>query len=245
MRISYIVATAALCAGLWLGEGAPALAQPPYADLSARSAALTDDLRDRARESFSIGFGLWQAGDCAAAVMAFRRGLDIDPANPQANYYHGDCLQKLRRRLDATEAFKRAAALGEGTPEGFKALAALEALSKPVPIREMSRDELRTAYVGVWAPEGKPELTFTITQRPDGELEVGGEPSCFLFCANMRYVDLQLLDDGSIRFGITNSAGNFYRFRLVARDRLEGAFTSPRGNLHNMPVTAVRSSPAQ
>lgn len=125
-------------------------AQGGYADLAAQSAALSAEQRLEARRLFASGFDLWQAGDCAAATLAFGQGLKLDPANPQANYYHGDCLLKLRRRDEAAEAFRRASALGAGSTEGFKAQAALESLAKPRTFQELGDDEIRPQLVGTW-----------------------------------------------------------------------------------------------
>lgn len=222
---------------------AGARAQPTSgsdAELSAKSTSLTDEERKGSQKSFSVGFDLWQSGDCNAAVMAFRRGLDIDPANPQANFYYGDCLQRLRRRDEAAEALRRAAKFGDGTPEGYKALAMLEAISKPPTLSEMSGEEKRKLFIGVWAPKGDRDSAFTI-QEQDGKLTINGEASCFL-CAGMSYFDLEFLNDTTIRFGITNpmATGNFYRFRMVNPDYLEGTFTSPQGRLFDSPLGANR-----
>lgn len=133
-----------------LGCTGAAWAQPSYADLAAQSAALSAEQRLEARRLFAAGFELWQGGDCSAATLAFGQGLKLDPANPQANYYHGDCLLKLRRRDDAAEAFRRSAALGAGSTEGFKAQAALESLAKPRVFQELGDDEIRPKLIGTW-----------------------------------------------------------------------------------------------
>lgn len=138
-------------AGLaFMGCSSAAWAQPSYADLAAQSAALSVEQRLEARRLFATGFELWQGGDCSAATLAFGQGLKLDPANPQANYYHGDCLLKLRRRDEATEAFRRSSALGAGSTEGFKAQAALESLAKPRTFQELGDDEIRPQLLGTW-----------------------------------------------------------------------------------------------
>ena len=65
-----------------------------YADLRARSAALTPDQRAQAQHLFAAAFTLWQSGDFAAAQEGFAQGLVIDPANGMANYYMGDLLKR-------------------------------------------------------------------------------------------------------------------------------------------------------
>lgn len=134
-----------------LGYPSTAWLQGGYDDLATRSAALNAEKRLEARQLFGTGFELWQAGDCAAAVLAFEQGLTLDPANAKANYYYGDCLLKLRRRGEAAEAFRRSSALGAGTAEGFKARAALEEAAKvPSALTDMSATELSAALVGKW-----------------------------------------------------------------------------------------------
>lgn len=112
--------------------------QAAYAELSARSAALAPEQKAQAAQLFSTGFGLWQSGDFAAAVIAFKQGLEIDPANPTANFYYGDSLLKTRDKKGAAEYLARAVGLGGTSPESFKAKAALDALSTPVPFSEMT-----------------------------------------------------------------------------------------------------------
>lgn len=194
------------------------------ADPAAISSALTDEQRAQARQLFATGFELWQGGDCAAAVLAFGQGLSIDPANPQANFYRGDCLQKLRRREEAAEAFKRAMTYGAGTPEGFKAQAAFEALSKPLPFSELSPSERKRLYVGDWILESWNDAVLSISLGQDGSLQVGGAPG-LATCPWCRFTKLEYQEsDGSIRF--TQDGGIFadihFRMRLVGADRMTG-----------------------
>ena len=75
-----------------------ALAQTDTAALTTKSAALGAEDKAKAQQLFATGFSLWQSGDFAAAELAFKQGLDIDPANAQANYYYGDCLARRKRQ---------------------------------------------------------------------------------------------------------------------------------------------------
>lgn len=141
---AFLIAWAALLPLAWPQTGGDA-------ELAARSAALSESDRARARSAFAVGFELWKSGDCAAAVEAFGHGLTLDPASAPANFYHGDCLQRLRRRPEATEALRRAAAFGEGTSEGYKARAALKEIAKPAAdLREMGAAERAAALLGAW-----------------------------------------------------------------------------------------------
>lgn len=141
---------------------------PQYTELLAKSAGLSVEQRTRAQTLFNSGFTLWQSGDFAAAAMALRQGLEIDPANPQANFYYGDSLLQTRDRKNALEYLTRAAKLGPDTPESFKALVAIEALSKPVPFAELSDEEIRGFLPAKWemthrCPWGAATDTFTIS----------------------------------------------------------------------------------
>jgi len=102
----------------------------PYADLVAKSVSLSPNQKSKAAQLFSTGFSLWQGGDFASAKMAFQEGLDIDPANPEANFYYGDSLRVLKQRREAAEYLRRASTLGAGSPESFKARTALAELAK-------------------------------------------------------------------------------------------------------------------
>jgi TolA-binding protein len=59
-----------------------------------RSQALLPAERERAQRVFDQAFALWQAGDFDSAKLGFERGLGIDPANGNANYYLGDILTR-------------------------------------------------------------------------------------------------------------------------------------------------------
>ena len=99
-----------------------------YADLKARSGALTTAQRAQAQGIFATGFKLWQSGDYASAKEAFNEGLTIDPANGMANYYIGDILSRQNAGGQAAVAMDKAASLAPDTPEAFKAKAALRNL---------------------------------------------------------------------------------------------------------------------
>ena len=123
-----------------------------YAVLAARSQGLTVDQKGQAAGLFFTAFKLWQSGEFAAAELAFRQGLDIDPANAVANYYYGDCLQRRHDFKGARIHFQRAVTFGNGVAEGFKAQAALLALaSAPKDVADMTPDEIQNAFLGHWA----------------------------------------------------------------------------------------------
>jgi len=106
----------------------------PYADLIAKSNALSPADKARAKQIFMTGFDLWKSGDIASAMFAFKQGLDIDPTNGPANYYYADCLNRQGNQVDAFEYFSRAAALGGANKEAFEAQAALSGMPPSVRI---------------------------------------------------------------------------------------------------------------
>jgi tetratricopeptide (TPR) repeat protein len=198
---------------------APALS-PTYADLVERSKALTPDQKNQAQQMFNTGFTLWQSGDFASATQAFKEGLDIDPANSQANYYYGDCLRQAKHRNEAIEYFKRANALGGGSPERFKAKAALDELAKPPTVDEMSSEELKDLYVGTWNEFGEGDREFKISKDAKGDLIISG--SFYRFLAGTFYFMDLTFDGKQITFFINEP--KFARtLHLVSPDKMEGS----------------------
>jgi hypothetical protein len=120
--------------------------------LAVKSAALSDADRAQTKAIFATAFTLWQSGDFAAAEIAFKRGLDIDPANALANYYYGDCLARRKDKADAKEYLARAVALGGNSVEAFKAQAELQQLAAaPTDAADMTQEEMNAALLGTWA----------------------------------------------------------------------------------------------
>ena len=207
-------------------EGPPpnaARSSDTYSDLTRQSAALPPEQKAKARELFSTGFTLWQSGDFAAATIAFQTGLDIDPANGVANYYLGDCFRRAKQRQEAMEFLTRASVLGAGSPESFKAAAALKELAKPPVVEEMSPEQLKELYIGTWAMEGNSKFKFTISHDDNGVLSIKGTAgSCFLGCAHYKKISA---DGKSIQFTVDNDW--FYTFRLTGPNRFEGDARGP------------------
>lgn len=124
----------------------------PYADLQARSESLSAARRAEAQALFVSAFGVWQAGDFAAAEIGFQRGLEIDPANGAANFYLGDCLRRRGDAAGAADYMSRAAAFGPTSSEGLRAQAALRELPAPP-------DPSTADPPVIFAPPGEP-ITF-------------------------------------------------------------------------------------
>lgn len=211
----------ALLAVMFAGASV-SLAQTPtpgaFDDIVAKSNGLSAEQKASARQKFSIGFKLWQDGDLASAALAFAEGLEIDPANPQANFYLGDSLRRTNNRQKARAYLERAAALGADTPEGFKAKAALSEIATATPsIAELSKDELTEMLAGRWALMDKDDYAFTLSKTPSGELSISGGPNCF-FCAG-KYEKLSV-EGKTIRFSIGDD--HYYTLSLVNNSRMEG-----------------------
>ena len=204
-----------------------AAALPKYSELIARSSELTAEQKSQALTFFKLGFDLWQSGDFSAAQIAFKQGLDIDPVNPQANYYYGDSLLKTKDRKGAAEFFARSAALGPATLEGIKSQAALKDLSKPVALADMSPEEVKDLYVGAWLMggsglgEGDEDMKFVIAKDDKGDLIVSGSPTCF-FCGGTKFANMTF-DGRNIHF---DWVGNnlFLTYHLVGPKRIEGDY---------------------
>jgi tetratricopeptide (TPR) repeat protein len=128
---------------------------PKYAEFVKASAALSPEDRKAVTTLLATGMELYDQGDCGAAAKALQKVVDLDPANVRGSYYLGECLRREHHKHEATEYLERAAQLGTGTPEAFKADAALEELSKPVPVEQLSDDEMVDALVGTWLPDSK------------------------------------------------------------------------------------------
>jgi len=162
---------------LCMFAASPVFAQsvtPDYSALRAQSAALSKADRASAKQLFATGFTLWKSGDFASAEVAFKRGLDIDPANALANYYYGDCLARRKDKAEAKDYLTRAVALGGSSVESIKAQAELQQLSvAPTDVADMTQDEIDSAFVGHWnmaiaCSWGTGQYTANITAVTDG-----------------------------------------------------------------------------
>jgi hypothetical protein len=71
-----------------------------YAEAPERARRVSETNRERARAVFSAAFGLWQAGNFAAARRGFEEGLVINPWNGTAHFYLHDIF---RHHVDVSE----------------------------------------------------------------------------------------------------------------------------------------------
>lgn len=156
MFLHLSLATVAPCAAASTGQqdlkAAPTnTADMDYTALIATSSKLSPANREKAAALFSTAFQLWKSGDFGAAALAFRRGLDIDPANAAANYYYGDCLNRSNDLQGARLHLEIARKLGNGTAEQFKAEALLSTLKDiPIPANQLNGKQLEKALIGHW-----------------------------------------------------------------------------------------------
>jgi formylglycine-generating enzyme required for sulfatase activity len=160
-------ASAELVAAYIAAEEARRLAEAnrdPFAEISAQSAALPPERKFEAQGLFASSFTLWQSGDFNAASIGFERGLAIDPANGQANFYFGDILARRSENERAAEHYRRAVAFGGSAPEALRAEAALRALPAPPPRPDPVLQappmlfQPEDAYVALWDCALCPEL---------------------------------------------------------------------------------------
>lgn len=217
-----------------------------YVDLTARSAALAPEQKAQAAQLFSTGFGLWQSGDFAASAIAFKQGLEIDPANATANFYYGDSLLKNRDKKGAAEYLSRAVAMGGTSPESFKAKAALDALSTPVPFSEMTNEDLKEVYAGHWETHSKALLTgsdiegyFDIAPDAKGQLAVSSIYKRTFF-ADHTAKNL-VINGTNMQFcmGPDNECITTLTGRLVSPERIEGQWSAVG---YSGPYYAVKKS---
>jgi hypothetical protein len=123
IRRSFVLAAVAGVCWMVVGIGGP-----PYDVMAQPTAQVSDQARRDALGVFATGFGLWQAGEYEAAEAAFRRGLELDPENPQANYYLGEILLRRGARNHARAALELAASHEGGAREMFLARGLLRAM---------------------------------------------------------------------------------------------------------------------
>ena len=146
---------------------------PKYADLQARSAALTPQQKAQAVQMFVTAQGLWKSGDFDAAREGFSQGLAIDPANGPANFYMGDILQRQNNAAGAGLYMDRAVTLGPATAEAFKAAAALRNLPAPDSDSALDRPpvvwKVAEAPIELWEWAAYPEMIVV----PAGEYTMG------------------------------------------------------------------------
>jgi hypothetical protein len=94
----------------------------------AKSNTLTPEERDQARKLFETAFGLLQTGDVKAATLGFERGLVIDPANIDANFYMAEALVRLGDNERARIFYNKVITIDPNAAAALKAQAALASL---------------------------------------------------------------------------------------------------------------------
>jgi TolA-binding protein len=97
--------------------------RPTPKEAKAISAKLSAAQKSGAQARFKQAFELFQSGQFDAAVIGFKEGLAIDPANGIANYYLGECYTRQGDDDLARVRYQRAVDLAPGTKEAFEAQA--------------------------------------------------------------------------------------------------------------------------
>ena len=112
----------------WAQQGqAPHIDSNEIQRIQKKSASLSAKERAETREFFKAAFAAYQAGRFEEAEVLFGKGLQIDQANVDAQFFFGMVLRERKKTADAIKAFSFAAALGPNTVNGTRA--ALEAKS--------------------------------------------------------------------------------------------------------------------
>ena len=228
-RLSAAIAAVTFClsgggACAQSANGSPqAVTQTDLAGLAKISASISPAEKARATAVFATAFGLWKAGDFDAAALGFKQGLTLDPANPLANYYYGDCLMRRKAKSDARTYLSRAVAFGGVTAEALKAQAELDQLSlAPTELSEMNADEISSALDGDWtvSAEGS-HYKFKIEKDKTGAEKISGRNTWLL--GQVVFKNLEISGDKisfiATDFGIPNQN---YEGRLSGNGRIEG-----------------------
>ena len=85
--------------------------------MRAASAALSVTNKARANDLFAQAFELFRAGEFGAAARQYLRGLEIDPANPAANYSLAETYARLKNAGQAQQHYRYTLEFGKGSKE--------------------------------------------------------------------------------------------------------------------------------
>ncbi len=94
------------------------------------TSALSESQRVRALSLFKKGFEFFQEGEFDAAVAQFNSGLSIDPGDPRAHYYLGECYSRLKEEKSAIRHWGLTIELGGDTREAALAEGRLRSVLK-------------------------------------------------------------------------------------------------------------------
>ncbi len=92
------------------------------------SCSLSPALKEKARERFSQGFELFQDGEFDAAVIRFKGGLELDPANARGNYYLAETYVRMHDVENAKKYYRYTVEFAPEIKEAALAQARLEKL---------------------------------------------------------------------------------------------------------------------
>lgn len=106
-----------------------------YSDLIARSAALSDADKKRAKQYYDSASDAYGRQDFATAQADLQQDLAIDPANASADYYYADCLARGSNNqinlLQVVDYLARALMLDRTGDAGSQARQALQGIASP------------------------------------------------------------------------------------------------------------------
>jgi hypothetical protein len=103
----------------------PAMQAERLAAMQKSSEALSSQQKEQGAALFRQAFELFKAGEFEAALIGFRDGLGIDPANALGNFYAGETLSRLNRKDSAAAYYQRTLDLAPGSKEALIARARL------------------------------------------------------------------------------------------------------------------------
>ena len=145
-------------------------------ELISHSRGLPAEAKQQIRDLLQQASGLLSSGNCERAISLFKRTIEIDPANANANLGIGQCLRQQGDLNGASEYLTRTVTMAALSPETEAAkLAAMMALQALPPPPDSDVDEppviFRTpaAPAEVWDAPEAPVMTII----PAGEFTMG------------------------------------------------------------------------
>lgn len=105
----------------------PETTRAASAQIAATSAALTPQQKAEAQRLLAQGYELLQAGQTEGAIVGFRKGLAIDPANGLGHFYLAEAYGALGRKGEARDHYRKVIEFAPASKEALVAEAKLGA----------------------------------------------------------------------------------------------------------------------
>jgi formylglycine-generating enzyme required for sulfatase activity len=153
-------------------------AQARHAALLARSRALTSAQKEQIDALIQKAAATAKNGDCAGAETPFRKVIDLDPANGDAYYGLGHCLQQQGNLAEAAEYLTRATRFPDSSRDTntYYTKAMMELQPLPSPRDPNINDQpvilkVSAAPTEIWDAPYAPHMTII----PAGEFTMGSQ----------------------------------------------------------------------